>query len=145
MSLLGDLAKSALDNVLGGQQSQQASDPQAQMLNMAVSLLKSQGGIDGLMSKFKSAGLGDMMAKWVSTGPNPPATADQIKKVLGKDHLEGLAKESGQSSSAVADGIAQILPGLIDKLTPNGQVVQGDLLQAGLQAALKGGLGKLFG
>jgi uncharacterized protein YidB (DUF937 family) len=141
MSLLGDLAKSALGNVLGGQQSQQSSDPKAQMLNMAVSLLKSQGGIDGLMSKFNSAGLGDMMSQWISTGPNPPATAGQIEKVLGKDQLEGLAKESGQSSSAVADGIARILPGLIDKLTPNGQAVQGDLLQA----ALKGGLGKLFG
>ena len=145
MSLLGDLAKSALGNVIGGQKPQQPADPKAQMLNMAVSLLTSQGGIDGLMSKFNSAGLGGMMSQWISTGPNPPATGDQIKKVLGKDQLEGLAKESGQSSSAVADGIAQILPGLIDKLTPNGQSVQGDLLQAGLQAALKGGLGKMFG
>ena len=143
MSLIGDLAKSALGNVLSGQQPQQSSDPKAQILNLAVALIQSQGGIDGLMTKFKSAGLGDLMSQWIGSGPNPPISAAQVQQVLG-EHVAQVAQQTGQDPQAVAGGIAQILPGLIDKLTPGGQTVQGELLQAGLKAALSGGLSKLF-
>lgn len=100
------------------------------------------------MTKFKGAGLGDKMAGWVSTGPNPPATADDIRAALG-GQVDQVAQQSGQSPDAVAGGLASILPGLIDKLTPQGSVPPAQEQQSGLESLLGGGasglLGKLFG
>ena len=45
--------------------------------------------------------------------------------------------------AAAASGIAQVLPPLIDKLTPDGQPVGADVLQQGIQALLGGKLGDL--
>ena len=101
-----------------------------------------------MMAKFKSAGLGEKMAGWVSTGPNPPATADDIRSALGS-HVDQVAEESGQDPDAVAGSLASILPGLIDKLTPQGTVPPAEEQKSGLEGLLSGGasgiLGKLFG
>ncbi len=120
MSLLGDLAKDAL-GALGGQNQAQGSSP---LLNMAASLLQQAGGVDGLVAKFEQAGMGDKIASWIGTGHNLPISADQIKAVLG-GHLDQVAQQTGQSTSSVAAGLAQLLPGLIDHITPNGQVPDG--------------------
>jgi uncharacterized protein YidB (DUF937 family) len=147
MSLLGDLAKSALGNVLGGQtaQPQAAAGSQDQMLQIAAGLLQQAGGIEGLMAKFQQAGLGDKVASWVGSGSNLPVSADQIQQVLG-EHVEAASQQSGHDAGAIAGGLASVLPGLIDHLTPKGESVKGALLEQGLQMALKSGmLGKILG
>ena len=147
MSLLGDLAKSALGNVLSGQtaQPQAAAGSQDQMLQIAAGLLQQAGGIEGLMAKFQQAGLGDKVASWVGTVSNLPVSADQIQQVLG-EHVDAAAQQSGHDAGAIAGGLASVLPGLIDHLTPKGESVKGALLEQGLQMALKSGmLGKILG
>lgn len=147
MSLLGDLAKSALSSVLGGQQTQPqaAAGSQDQMVQMVTGLLQQAGGIEGIMAKFQQAGLGDKVASWVGTGANQPVSAEQVQQVLG-EHVEAAAQQTGQDPNVVAGGIASMLPGLIDHLTPHGESVKGELLEQGLQMALKSGmLGKILG
>jgi uncharacterized protein YidB (DUF937 family) len=142
MSLFADLAKAAL-NQLGGSQNQGGST-QAELLQLAGNLIQQHGGIEGLMAKFGQAGLGEHISSWIGNGSNLPITPEQIKQVLGS-HIEQYAQQTGQDGQSVAAGLSQILPGLIDKLTPNGQPVGGSELESGLSAALEGGLGKLFG
>ncbi|MCE9519178.1 MAG: YidB family protein [Verrucomicrobia bacterium] len=143
MSLIGDLAKKALGGLLGGEQGgTQAS--LAAMLPAAAGLIQQVGGIDGLVAKFNAAGLGDKISGWISTGPNPPATAEDIKAALGS-HLAEVAQATGQDAHGAANGLAALLPGLIDKLTPTGVAPKGDALSTGLQSLLSGGLGKIFG
>jgi uncharacterized protein YidB (DUF937 family) len=145
MSLLGDLAKSALGNVLGGQQSGAGGAAAlAALLPAATGLIQKLGGIGGIQAKFQQAGLGDKIASWIGTGPNPPTTAEEVKKALG-DHLSEIAQQTGQDPNATASGLAAILPGLIDHLTPNGQAPGGTALTQGIESLLKGGLGKIFG
>lgn len=151
MSLIGDLAKKAFGEMLGGEQKQGVAEAAggaeaslAALLPAVAGLIQQVGGIEGLASKFKAAGLGDKIAGWISTGPNPPATAEDVKAALGS-HLDDIAKAAGQDASGAAGGLAALLPGLIDKLTPDGQAPTGDALTSGLQSLLGGGLGKILG
>ena len=135
------LLNSLLGSLLGGLNNNQQSG----LMSSVSGLITGSGGIGGLMQKFSGAGLGDLMKGWVSNGPNPPATAQHIEQVFGADQLQQIASQTGIDPSQISGHIAQILPQLVDKLTPHGQPVEGGVLQGGLASLLQGGLGKLFG
>lgn len=130
-----------LGSLLGGLNNKQQSG----LMGAVSSLVTSGGGIGGLMQKFSGRGLGDLMKGWVSTGPNPPATAQNIEQVFEPSQLQQIAAQTGIDPSKISAHIAQILPQLVDKVTPDGQPVEGAALESGLSSLLKGGLGSLFG
>ena len=80
-----------------------------------------EGGVGGLVQAFAQKGLGEVAASWVGKGENLPISGDQLQSVLGSDMVSGLASKFGISQ----DQIAQMLPQVVDKLTPNGQVEGG--------------------
>src|SRR5271168_3737347 len=80
------------------------------------------GGLQGLVQTFHDKGMGGMVSSWVSTGPNPPITSDQIHQVLGSDQVKALAAKAGINPDTAGSAIAALLPTLVDKLTPNGSV-----------------------
>lgn len=90
----------------------------------AVGALLGEGGsgLSGLLGKLGAGGLDDAAKSWVSKGPNLPVSADQIKAALDSDQLASIAGKLGISTDAAAAKIADILPGIIDKLTPDGVV-----------------------
>jgi uncharacterized protein YidB (DUF937 family) len=135
------LFDSILSSVLGGLNNNQQSG----LMSAVSGLLTKSGGIEGLMQQFGSHGLGDLVKGWVSTGPNPPATPANIEQVLGADRLQQMAAQTGIDRSQIAGHIAQILPQLVDRLTPEGKPVGGNALEQGLSSLLQGGLGKLLG
>jgi uncharacterized protein YidB (DUF937 family) len=94
----------------------------SQLMQTALGLLQEHGGVSGLVEKFSHAGLADEAASWVSSGANLPVSADQIQQVLGSDAVASLAGKLGISSDQLNAGLAQVLPGVIDRLTPNGQI-----------------------
>ncbi|WP_047392527.1 YidB family protein [Chitinibacter sp. ZOR0017] len=106
------------------------------------SLLESQGGVSGLVEKFQSGGLGEIAQSWIASGENLPISSEQIQAVLGNETVANLASKLGVDPEQAAGTISNLLPQLVDQLTPNGQLPAGnDLLNAGLDM-LKG---KLFG
>jgi len=129
-----------LSSLLGGLNSSQQSG----ITSVISGLITKGGGIEGLVQKFSNQGLGDLVKGWVSTGPNPPATPDQIEKVLGGDQLQQMAAQSGIDRNQIADVIAKMLPQVVNKVTPDGKPVDGPALNQGLASLLQGGLGKLF-
>lgn len=115
MGLLDNLENQALERVLGG-----TSNPLASGL---LQMIQNQpGGLQGLVQNFHSNGLGAIAQSWVGTGQNMPISSDQIHQVLGSDTVKALAAKAGISPDMAGGAIAQLLPGIIDKLTPNGQV-----------------------
>ncbi len=100
------------------------------------------GGLGGLMGKFQQAGLGEVIGSWVGSGQNQPISSDQLHQVLGSDAISGLAAKLGIDMNDAANQIAQILPGLVDRLTPRGQAPEGGL---GTTDDLTGLLGGLLG
>ena len=95
------------------------------------------GGLAGLVAKFQQSGLGDVAASWVGTGENKPIAPDQLGGVLGNDMLCGLAQQMGMSQGDLLAQLSQLLPQVVDKLTPNGQIPQGDI--GGILGSMPGG------
>jgi uncharacterized protein YidB (DUF937 family) len=112
---------------------------QGNLLNAVNGLLTSQqgGGLTGLVQQFAGKGLGNIVNSWVGTGQNLPVTAQQIQQVLGSNTIRDLAARAGLSPDEVTSHLSQLLPAIVDKLTPNGQIPQGDIMSKGMDL-LKG-------
>lgn len=138
MGLLDQLAGQAM-----GTLGVQAQDPVSQggLLNGVMGMINAAGGLPALLQKFQDSGMGDQVASWVGHGENQPVSGDQVKEALGEDAVAKIAEQAGVAPDHACTGLAQLLPQIIDKLTPNGQVPDNALLQQGL-SMLKG---KLFG
>lgn len=78
--------------------------------------------VSSLRQKFESSGLGDKVDSWISTGPNTPATAEDIKKTVDPQKLQAVADKAGVDVDTAAQRTADVLPDVIDKLTPEGKV-----------------------
>ncbi|TXT31679.1 MAG: hypothetical protein FD131_897 [Rhodocyclaceae bacterium] len=131
-----------LDSVVGALAGGQ-SGGESPLLNVVMQLINNPqtGGLAGLVQSFQQGGLGSIVNSWVSTGQNLPISAEQIQAVLGGGQLQNIAAQLGMSTEQASGGLADLLPQLVDKLTPNGQVPEGgDLLAQGLDMLKKGGL-----
>lgn len=115
MGLLDGMENKAISSMLG-----QSSNPLATSLLQMIN--NQPGGLSGLVQSFHDKGLGGIVSSWVGTGQNIPVTADQIQHVLGSEQVKELAAKAGISTDLASSSLATMLPSLIDKLTPNGQV-----------------------
>lgn len=107
-------------------------DKKDDLMSSVMNLLGGQGGLQNLISQFGAKGLGDVIGSWVSTGKNLPISPEQIKDVLGDDTVKNIASKLGIDSGALTSQLSNLLPDVVDKLTPNGKVPEGDILsQAG--------------
>jgi uncharacterized protein YidB (DUF937 family) len=126
-----------LDNIAG--QVLCGGGAQGNLMNAVIGLLGNQqsGGLAGVVKQFAGNGLGDIVNSWVSTGKNLPITPEQIKQGLGSDTINQLASKAGISSDQISSQLSELLPSVVDKLTPNGQIPQGDIMSQGMDL-LKG-------
>ena len=100
------------------------------------------GGLDGLVEKFKQAGMADQVNSWIGNGRNLPISAEQISQILGSDVVRTVAAKLGIDPDQAAQQLSALLPGLIDKLTPHGEMPAGGL---GHSNDLMGMLGGFLG
>lgn len=141
----GAAGAGGLADVLGGLLGDQGGQGGglAALLPVLVGMLGNDGatgGLAGLSDKFKQAGLGDMLQQWIATGPNPAISGEQLGQVLGVDTLDQIAAQLGVEPGQAAGQLAQVLPGLIDGLTPSGQAPQGGFGNAGDLLGMLGGM-----
>jgi uncharacterized protein YidB (DUF937 family) len=108
----------------------QKLEQQGALVQEVGKMVNDAGGVSGLMQQFEQNGLGGIIKGWVANGTNPPITADQIIQVIGQDRVTEIASKVGMSEQQVADGIAKILPMIIDHLSPNGTVQAGGVAAA---------------
>lgn len=113
MSLL-DMAGELLGARDGGNQN---------ALGAVLSMVNSHpGGLPALVSAFEQNGLGGAVRSWISSGPNQPVSGQQVQSVLGSSQLQEVAVKLGLPPEEASKVVAQVLPGIIDHLTSNGQV-----------------------
>jgi len=79
-------------------------------------------GLGGLLDRFRQSGQGKTIDSWIGTGPNEPASPGQIGSALGPNILKTLAEQSGLSEEELLKQLSQVLPGVVDKLTPGGRL-----------------------
>jgi uncharacterized protein YidB (DUF937 family) len=115
----------------------------AMLLPLAIQWVQRNGGIGALLERFKQQGYSQQAASWVSTGENQAVGAQAVSEVVGTEELSRLSRQLGVSDEQVAGGLAQILPQVVNHLTPEGSVPHDadETLGAGL-AALKQFLGQ---
>jgi uncharacterized protein YidB (DUF937 family) len=112
MGLLGQLAGGLLGGGGGGN-----------LANVLFGMIQNQpGGLGGLVQAFQNKGLGDIVNSWVGTGQNMPISPDQVHSALGANTINDIASKLGVSPQVATSGLSQLLPQMIDKLTPTGQV-----------------------
>lgn len=114
MGLFDSVAGAVLGKVLGGEQ--------GNMAQVAMEMFNQHGGLPGILDKFNNAGLSTEAASWVSKGQNLPISAEQIASVLGNTEIASMAAKFGITPEILSSKIAEHLPSVIDKLTPNGEV-----------------------
>jgi uncharacterized protein YidB (DUF937 family) len=133
-----------LDGLMGSLMGGQQPGGNNPLLQMALQMLANRSdagggaGLGGLINSFQNAGLGEQLKSWIGTGENIPISADQLAGALGPDKIRDIASQLGMPHGDVSGGLAELLPQLIDKLSPNGQLPDNhNLLQDALSAFLK--------
>ena len=131
-----------LDSLLGGLMGGgggTAQQGQSPLMMMALQLIQQNGGLPGIISKLQNGGLAQQVGSWVGTGQNVPVSGSQLQEVLGSGSIGEIAQQLGMSHGDASSNLAQVLPQLIDHLTPHGQVPDdhGDMLAQALSALTK--------
>jgi uncharacterized protein YidB (DUF937 family) len=104
-------------------------DKNNDLVSAVMNLVGGQkGGLNDLISQFTSKGLGYVVGSWVSTGKNLPISPDQHQGVLGNDAVKNIASKLGMDTKSVTSQLSNLLPQLVDKLTPDGKVPEGNIL-----------------
>ncbi len=127
MGILDEVVKGVAGKFLRGG----AQNP---LLDIALGLITNlqTGGLSGLLQQVQNKGLGDAAASWVSTGENQPVSGQQVQNALGSEQIQQIAERIGISKGDVSGGLASLLPQIIDKLTPNGQLPESGSLDQSL-------------
>jgi uncharacterized protein YidB (DUF937 family) len=89
------------------------------------------GGLEKALSQLDEKGLGDKAKSWVGTGENEPISAEQIKDALGNEQVAAIAQKLGVSPDQASDAVAEYLPKIVDRVSPDGKLPGGiDLEEA---------------
>ena len=129
---------SLLGSVIGALGGSQGGGGNAALLNAIIGMLGQGGGaggaaagglggLGGLVAKMQQGGLADVVGSWVGTGQNLPVQPDELGNALGQDTVSSMAGQLGMNNNDLLGQLAQMLPQVVDKMTPQGQVPQGDL------------------
>lgn len=131
MSLLDSVIGALSNNRPGATQGAPGSVLLSTVIAMLANGQQAQGagvgGLGDLIGRFTQGGLGDVIGSWIGHGQNQPVSADQISNVLGSDAIGKIAAQLGLSHGEAAGQLSQMLPEVINRLTPDGQAPSGGL------------------
>lgn len=127
MSFIEDMVQKVLGLIKGSQ------DEQAGLAQGVMGLLTSRetGGLEGLIQAFEQRGLGEVISSWVGNGENMAITPQQVHEVLGSNVIQQLAEKANLSPDETKLKLSELLPTLIDKITPEGNIPEGGWLDKG--------------
>jgi uncharacterized protein YidB (DUF937 family) len=112
---------------LGGSQ---GSDGGVAVLHKMV---RSSGGLQGLIWKLSRNGLGQQAQSWVSTGANQPVTGSQVRDAIDARQLKAMADQAGLTPEETSDQLAKVLQVVVNQATPQGQLPDNDPFASGLE------------
>lgn len=142
MSGFGDLIGGVINGALAEAGSGSAGN--AALITAVSTFINQHGGLSGLVQQFESAGLGGLIQSWIGNGQNLPISAEQVASVLGSGGALGqFAQQLGIDPATASTKLAELLPQIVDQLTPNGQI--GEHNELGSLAMKLLGSSRLFG
>jgi uncharacterized protein YidB (DUF937 family) len=121
MGLLDTIVGAALRGGLGQEHSQLLPGLLAQILGRT-----DLGSIGGLLAQLQQGGLGSQVSSWLGNGANMPLNPGQLRSALGDGRLAQMAQAAGIPSDQLTNILAQLLPGAVDHMSPNGKLQEPD-------------------
>lgn len=88
------------------------------------------GGLGELLAQLQRAGFGAQAQSWVGRGENLPLPPEALEQVFGSNGLREIARRAGLSEADASRGLSQLLPEVVDRVTPEGEVPGADRLAA---------------
>ena len=134
MGMLNNVIRTAVISALGAKLAKGRSPIVAALIALLATRLLSKGddakpdatasqdGLGGLVDQFKRGGFEDIIKSWIGTGPNKPITPNQLHQALGPETIDGLEKKTGLPRDDLLSQLSRLLPDVVDKLTPQGQM-----------------------
>ncbi len=120
--------------------------PLDKILNHLMGGQQGASGLEAMVEKLRSAGLKDQVESWISTGTNRPVAPQELEQALGEGETDRLASSAGVERPGLLALLSQMLPRLVDGLTPEGRLpTQGEMPEGGLGGMLRQILGHLGG
>ncbi|GAA2007741.1 YidB family protein [Catenulispora subtropica] len=89
-------------------------------------------GVSDVFTKLKNSSIADQVQSWIGKGENKPVTADQVSEALGPDRMDKIAKQTGKTPEQAAQTMADKLPGMVDKLSPDGHLPDPQTIKANM-------------
>jgi uncharacterized protein YidB (DUF937 family) len=128
------------DGSMGGMMGGPNTQAQSPLLQMVLQILQQNGGLEGILGKFQQAGYGQQAQSWIGTGQNQPIDPNVLQQILGQGPLGQIAQQLGITREQASSGVAQMLPQVVDEMTPGGQIPanHGDLVNEALAILQKG-------
>src|SRR5262245_49972062 len=87
------------------------------------------GGLGDLIEQFRRQGYGAQADSWVGRGNNMPISPDILAQVFGRDELSRIAAQAGVSEEDASAGLSELLPDVVDRMTPEGRMPESDALR----------------
>jgi uncharacterized protein YidB (DUF937 family) len=86
------------------------------------------GGLGDLLKQLQQNGHGEAANSWVGNGPNKQIAPGDLAGALGADQINSLVSQSGLPREELLSGLSQMLPDVINHLTPDGRLpTEGEL------------------
>ncbi len=142
--MMGGRSGGPMGGSMGGSMGGMTGGPnmqaQSPLLQMVLQLLQQNGGLDGILGKFQQAGYGQQAQSWIGTGPNQPIDPNVLQQILGQGQLGQIAQQLGITREQASSGVAEMLPQVVDEMTPAGQIPanHSDLVNEALAILQKG-------
>ncbi len=121
---LGDI----LGSVLGGSQRSSGGFGGkgmliAALMPMVLSWIQRNGGLSGALSKITGMGHEQQARSWMSNSEaNDNLDPSEINRLFDKSEIQQVATQTGANESEVRQGLAELLPEVMNQLTPNGNL-----------------------
>ena len=128
-----------LDDMLGGLLGGRGGGGTMGALMPVLAGLLASGGLSKIMGGLNANGLSAQADSWVGTGANEPVSGKDIEQAAGKEEIQKVAQQLGISESQAADALAQALPEVVDKVSPEGKLPPEQDLDAAFDKLAKAG------
>ncbi len=116
---------SVLGSLLGSQQNSQGGLNKnallLALLPIVLGYIQKNGGLSGVLAKFNNNGLGNKAQSWVNVDTdNDGIDAQDVLGLFGQEEIQKACQQTGASQNDVCQGIAELLPQVVNDLTPDG-------------------------
>lgn len=88
------------------------------------------GGLGALIEQMGRAGFGEQARSWIGTGENQALPSGALEQIFGAGGLAEIARQAGLTQDEASRGLAQLMPEVVDRVTPRGEVPRDEDLLA---------------